>query len=362
MTRKAILLAAAALAAASGAWSAPVLRWINPTHDFGAFREDMGNVTCVFKAVNTGDEPVVITDARANCGCTRPTYSKEPVAPGDTLSVSVAYNPTGRPGRFHKQVKVSTNAAGGSSILNLTGTVIGAPSTLSTRYPVNAGHARLSNNICQFGQTRKGHVLASAVNVYNTSADTIEPAVTAKPDYVNVVIRPEKVAPGEQCAMSFTAYTDRCPGYGIVEDSLTVMPDKNRPDERVTVSTVMIVVEDFSRMTEEQLAKAPNCEVSDESVDFGDISRTDGLLTRTFEVRNAGATTMIVRRLDTPDKALTVRMAHDRIKPGKSETVTVTLDPAKIRAGEEMVNARLTLITNSPDKSTQYIRVVGMMK
>lgn len=362
MKRKAILTAAAAIAAASGAWAAPVLRWINPTHDFGAFREDMGNVTCVFRAVNTGDEPVVITDARANCGCTRPTYSKEPVAPGDTLSVSVAYNPTGRPGRFHKQVKVTTNAAGGPSVLNLKGTVIGAPATLNTRYPVNAGHARLSNNICQFGQTRKGHVLASAVNVYNTSADTIAPAVTAKPDYVNVVIRPEKVAPGEQCALSFTAYTDRCPAYGIVEDSLTVVPDKNRPDERVTVSTVMIVNEDFSRMTDEQLAKAPKCAVSTESVDFGDITRSAGLMTRTFEIRNSGATPMIVRRLDTPDKALTVSLHHDKIKPGKSETVTVTLDPAKIPAGEETLNARLTLITNSPDNPTQYIRVVGMMK
>ena len=63
----------------------PNLKWLNYSHNFGLFKEEDGLVYCAFKAINTGNEPVVIIDARANCGCTQPTYPREPIAPGDTL-------------------------------------------------------------------------------------------------------------------------------------------------------------------------------------------------------------------------------------------------------------------------------------
>ncbi len=338
------------------------LVWLNPTHDFGAFREEMGLAECTFLAVNTGDEPVGVIDARANCGCTRPVYSRQPVAPGDTLRISVAYDPSGRPGRFRKQVKVTTGA--GSKVLTITGTVIGSSNTLSSRFPVAAGRARISNDVTPFGETVKGRVLAAAVNIYNPTADTLVPAVVEKPDYLNVLFRPEVIPPGEQATLSLTAYTDRVEGWGVIEDSFRLVPDKT-DGAGVEIQTVMIVNEDFSKLTKTQREQAPHAQVSEKSVDFGAVNPSSGKVSRTFTIANTGKSPLIIRRVYSPEKALAVKASTMKVKPGKSAEVTVTLDPAQLSSSDisqGLFNARITLITNDPDGANKIIRAVAEIK
>lgn len=78
------------------------------THNFGNIREADGMVTAEFPFVNKGDSPLVIISAVASCGCTRPEYPKQPVAPGESGIIKVTYNPAGRPGEFSKTVTVRT--------------------------------------------------------------------------------------------------------------------------------------------------------------------------------------------------------------------------------------------------------------
>lgn len=82
-----LTLAAVTLSAGAGASAQPKAKWLDTTHSFGAFDEDLGNVTTYFKVVNTGDKPLNILSVRASCGCTSPSYSRKPVAPGDTGQV-----------------------------------------------------------------------------------------------------------------------------------------------------------------------------------------------------------------------------------------------------------------------------------
>ena len=44
------------------------------SHDFGTIQEAKGPVSCTFEFTNTGDKPLLIIDATASCGCTRPEY------------------------------------------------------------------------------------------------------------------------------------------------------------------------------------------------------------------------------------------------------------------------------------------------
>ncbi|MCM1292229.1 MAG: DUF1573 domain-containing protein [Bacteroides sp.] len=337
--------------------AAPQLVWLNPTHDFGAFHEEMGKVTCTFMAVNTGDEPVVVVDARANCGCTRPVYDRAPVAPGDTLRVSVSYDPSGRPGRFHKQVKVATNTET-TAVLNIRGTVIGSPSTLNSRYPQTVGPYRYSSSIVPFGETVKGHVLAAAVNIYNPTDQPIEPAVDSVPAVFNMMFKPTVIMPGDQGILSITAYTDRLDDWGVIEDSFVLIPDKNHPADRARLQTVMIVNQDFSKLTDEERNNAPKAALSESTLDFGRISLTGGGVTRRLTVRNDGASTMLLRRVYSPEKGVSVRVSADKVKPGKEAVITVTVNPAKL-AGESMLNGRLTIIVNDPADHTRIVRLVG---
>lgn len=113
------LMAFTSLAADNG----PVMTFVEKTHDFGTIKEAGGPVSHTFEFTNTGNEPLVIINVNASCGCTRPEYSKEPIKPGKKGKIKVTYNPAGRPGEFSKDVKIRTNG-NKRPILKITGTVI----------------------------------------------------------------------------------------------------------------------------------------------------------------------------------------------------------------------------------------------
>ena len=94
------------------------------SHDFGTIQEAKGPVTCTFEFTNTGNKPLLIIDATASCGCTRPEYPSKPIKPGKKGKIKVTYSPIGRPGAFKKSVKVKTNGKERTTTLRIEGTVI----------------------------------------------------------------------------------------------------------------------------------------------------------------------------------------------------------------------------------------------
>lgn len=354
------ILAAWLLGAVSSLSAEVTVSWLNPVHSFGAFKEELGPVTCTFLGVNTGTDSLVVLDARANCGCTRPSYSRKAVAPGDTVKISVSYNPMGRPGRFNKHVKVTTNAADSPSTLHIQGTVIGQSATLNSRFPITAGTMRLNRDVCPLGQTYRGHVLASSIEMYNTGTDTVRPYLRRKPEAFNIVMQPEVIPPGEQGILSITAYTARVPEWGLVTDSLIFVPDGGMAYEHpVTISTTMIINEDFSHITEQERANAPLARLNPGKLDFADVNRSGGKLTLKFAISNAGKSNLTIRRIYSVSDAITITSVPKSIAPGKSKEVTVTLDPSLLPADTDIINERITLISNSPSNPTLNIRVVG---
>ncbi len=101
-----------------------VLKFAKETHDFGKVEQGKP-VTHVFEFKNTGADPIVINDAQASCGCTKPSFSREPIMPGKTGSISATYNAAAA-GPFNKSVTVTSNAEAGQVVLYLKGEVVAA--------------------------------------------------------------------------------------------------------------------------------------------------------------------------------------------------------------------------------------------
>lgn len=77
-----------------------------------------------FVFTNNGNKPLIITNAQGSCGCTVPTYPKEPIAPGAKAVIGVKYA-TDRVGAFTKTVTLTSNAEGmASKVLTIKGTVL----------------------------------------------------------------------------------------------------------------------------------------------------------------------------------------------------------------------------------------------
>lgn len=89
----------------------PVLSFEKDMYEFPQTIKEGEKVRYSFKFTNTGKSDLIISDATAPCGCTIPSYSKEPIAPGATGKIDVEYNSEGRgEGRHEKSVRVTSNS------------------------------------------------------------------------------------------------------------------------------------------------------------------------------------------------------------------------------------------------------------
>jgi len=105
----------------------PVISFDINSYDFKKIKEQDGLATTVFKFKNTGNTPLVINRVQASCGCTTPTWTKEPVLSGKTGEITVSYNPANRPGSFIKTISVFSNAGTAATLLTIKGEVIPKP-------------------------------------------------------------------------------------------------------------------------------------------------------------------------------------------------------------------------------------------
>ncbi|XLS31024.1 DUF1573 domain-containing protein [Flavobacteriaceae bacterium M23B6Z8] len=94
----------------------PVMTFDKSEHDFGTI--DQGTpVETTFTFTNTGNGPLIITDARSSCGCTVPSYPKDtPIAPGEKGELLVKFNGNGA-NQVSKTVTVTANTEKGSEVL-----------------------------------------------------------------------------------------------------------------------------------------------------------------------------------------------------------------------------------------------------
>ncbi|MBO5444633.1 MAG: DUF1573 domain-containing protein [Muribaculaceae bacterium] len=92
-------------------------------YDFGDVSVARGKVSHEFTFVNTGGKNLTIKGATADCGCTKPEYSDEPVGPGKSGKVKVTFVPNGR-GHFSKKVTLRTNGNPGKVRLVIKGTMV----------------------------------------------------------------------------------------------------------------------------------------------------------------------------------------------------------------------------------------------
>jgi hypothetical protein len=112
------------------AQSGPVMTFEKTEIDYGTVAQG-GDGVRYFKFKNTGNQPLVIKNARGSCGCTVPKWPAEAIQPGKTGVIEVKYD-TNHPGTFTKNVFVETNEAQPQHTLIIKGTVTDKNTTGST--------------------------------------------------------------------------------------------------------------------------------------------------------------------------------------------------------------------------------------
>jgi hypothetical protein len=102
----------------------PVITWEKSTYDFGDVRQG-DKVEHTYTFTNTGNEPLIITNVQVTCGCTTPKgFPRDPIAPGQTGDITVAFNSTGKVGKQNKVVTVVSNSVGKTNQISFTTNVM----------------------------------------------------------------------------------------------------------------------------------------------------------------------------------------------------------------------------------------------
>lgn len=335
------------------------IEWNATSHDFGAFNESAGKVTARFTLRNTGDKTLVVTGARANCGCTTPVLSADIVEPGDSATLTVSYDPEGRPGRFEKKIYVDTNADPKRSTLTISGVSIGSSATLDARFPVEVGSLRLAHPAALLGKIKRGHVKSVFESGYNVSLDTIYPVITDVPKWLEAKVLPAAVAPGEQVSLHFFVTSGKCDQWDVVTDSVTIIADDAANAKSIYRMPVSVIVEeDFSKLNDKQLAESGAVSL-DRSRLEPVVMTADGARV-TFDISNSGKSPLKIRRIYIPGVETKCSLKPDQsIKPGKRLTVTLEISPT-LPMNERIVSLPVTVITNDPftPKTTLTLPVV----
>lgn len=101
----------------------PTFKFEETDVDFGVINEGE-NIKHTYKFTNVGNEDLVIRTVRASCGCTVPTWNKEPIRPGKSGEIEVIFNSKNKPGNQVKNVTVVANTNPPETVLTFRATVL----------------------------------------------------------------------------------------------------------------------------------------------------------------------------------------------------------------------------------------------
>jgi len=326
-----------------------VINFETKSHDFGKINEDDGKVTFEFDFSNVGNSPLVVSRVQASCGCTTPSWTKEPIEPGKKGTIDVTYNPSGRPGVFMKTITVYNNSTEEQVTLVIKGEVIPKSSGVSSEYPVVMSGLRLKTKVIQLNNVDKGKTQTRIVSIQNSSKDNLKITIANLPVYVVAEASPETLKPNEEGKITFTFNSKNCPQWGPVSDDVyVVLNGQKKYSDEYKLILVGNVVEDFDKLTLDQKRKSPILEIPGRSINLGTLKAGTKRVGKFF-IKNNGQSALEIRRIINNNKELRVHPLKMTIAGGKKSDLKVDLNSKNLPEGE--YKKSFTIQTNDPENS-----------
>ncbi len=325
-------------------------------YDYGHIDEDGGSVTCSFKAQNRGKEELEIVNIMTTCGCTSASYDRRPIPPGGEFVFEVSFNPLNRPGRIDKQIFVHVSDSPNDIRLNILGYVNPRERTVEELYPFDMGGGlRLKSNFHAFGYLEHGKEVVERIGYVNTSAHAVAvtPIYDSSSGFLNIEL-PRRIEAGESGDIVLCySVADGSAIYGTLRD--VVRLKVGGVVSSYPLSSQVVVVDNFDNMDD---ISAPRLVVSKNIIKFGEVNCSNGVLERKIVLRNDGASPLLVRVIESSDRAVECLVERNIvIDAGESKEIVVRIYGARIEDVDNPLVARLYVITNDPVRPMQTIRV-----
>jgi hypothetical protein len=321
------------------------------SHDFGKLEEVKGKVEHKFVFSNMGAQALVITNVNSSCGCTAPSWSKEPIPPGGKGFITAVFEPAGIKGVFHKSITVNFTDLS-PVVLSIKGEVIPKPMGIEDEYRFALGPIRMKQNNVHFQDIFSDETKSQSVQIINTGTESVKVTFNEKramPPYITIVCNPQTLQPGEKGVITFTYDAKAKNDYAYVYDRIYFnFNGSNDNNHKINVSAYI-----KERFTPEMLKNPPVFSIiGDKTYDFGKVRQGDKI-EYTFKFKNTGKSDLIIRKTKASCGCTAVNVGNEVIKPGEEGNIKIIFDTHG-KSGNQ--NKSVTVTTNIPDVEGQEKR------
>lgn len=340
----------------------PKILWEKTKHDYGTFKEEAGPQTTVFNFTNIGNQPLILKTVKASCGCTSTLYSQEAIQPGTKGFVNVTYNPKNRPNEFSKTIVVTANTEKPSTILTVEGKVTPREKTVVDLYPREFDNLRLKSTAINLSKTLNTEIKIDSIEVINTGQEDITLDFETVPSTIKVTALPKtlkagKEGHGEKGLIIVEFDASKKNDWGFINDRFNVIINGKKHNQyRISVNAD--IVENFSHLSEEELANAPIIIFDNPKYDFGTIKQGEKA-TYNFTFSNNGKSDLVIRKIKTSCGCTATNPEKMIIKSGESSHITATFNSSG-KNGKQQKS--IIVITNDPKQPSIDLQIGGIIE
>ncbi len=342
----------------------PNMTFETEKHNFGKIKESAGNVTHQFTFTNMGAEAIVINNVKTSCGCTTPSWSKKPVAPGEKGYIKAVFNPYNRPGTFHKTITINSNAENNPVILHITGEVIPKAKDIADEYRYQIGPIKLKKNNVHFSEINNTETKKQQIEIINVSKETVQIGFNEKrrmPAHLTITCKPISLAPNQKGVLSFTYDASKKNDWGYVYDRI-YMNFNGDSDSKNRMNISAVIKESY---TQEMIDNPPVfTHINGKDFDFGTLKQGESV-EHIFTFKNTGKNDLIIRKTKASCGCTAVQLGDKVIKPGEESSIKAVFN-SRGKKGKQ--HKSITVTTNIPDvegqvkKSQVILMIKGMVE
>jgi hypothetical protein len=335
-------------------YAQPKMELLTKEHDFGTIKQADGKVTYNFIVTNTGDSALVIMNVVPSCGCTTPEWTKSPIPPKGQGKITAIYDAGTYPGAFNKTLTIHSNSKPEPVMLTIKGEVTPKEKTVEELFQWPLGTVRFETNHLAFTNVKKNEIKIRVMPIINTGTEPVKIEFTGVPAHLALKANPETLKPGQKGLIEGTYDATKNPGWGTVSDMIKVkLNGVEQANAYYYVSANL--VEDFSKLTKEEVDNAPVFKIAATTVDIG---RMDSASTRDVEFKytNDGKRDLLIRNVKSQCGCTAVQQGSTTIKPGESSSIKATFNAGSY--SPQKITKAIYVYTNDP-KNSEVILILN---
>lgn len=332
------------------------LNFSSTQHNFGKINEAGRTRSTRLSFKNEGNQPLSIKEVKTSTFALSTQLSKYTLAPGDTATIVLTYDPMDRPGVFEEEVAIRLHNESVSHLM-VTGEVIPRSAIVRDLLPIYMGSLRFQSTEVSFAAMYHDEVDTFQCTVYNPTSIPLEinwsksvfPGAFLSTDRKGTQTIPS------QDSVHFNLIYDAAKrkDWSHVCDTLIIATnDSKQPGKRLYVTT--FIHQRFS--TDEA---QPLIQLNDSIVDFGTIA-LGSKQTAEVVIKNTGDAPLVIRKLSNRNtcNCLSILANTDVLQPGEEGKLKITYTA---KAAGSNFN-RIGILSNDAKNPYQLLNITARVQ